>query len=86
MTLTGYVVRIWLTQSGFQELQEPFGGASEFEALVIDEDASGIWIAALSQTRTGQPFDVQLLRWEYVATLSLQYQPPAPVEKPRVGF
>ncbi len=57
---------------------------SDFEALVVEEDGIGLWLWIPDAEQQSQ--EVTLLKWEYFATASLEYQSEAPRERPSAGF
>ena len=59
-------------------------GGADFEALVVEENDVGLWIW---MPKAPESRDVTLLKWEYFATASLEYEPPdALPEKAPAGF
>ena len=85
MDLSGRFVHLWLSPSGREALKEVIRGGMDFEALVIEEDSSGLWIW-LPDAEHGSR-EVTLLKKEYFAAASLEYEPPQePRERPPAGF
>jgi hypothetical protein len=85
MDLSGRFVHFWLSLSGNEALKEIIRGGPDFEALVVDENANGLWIWMPDAEHASR--EVTLLKREYFTTASLEYEPPeAPKERPPVGF
>jgi hypothetical protein len=84
MDLTGRFVRFWLSPGGREALSEIVSGAADFEALVVEESGLGLWLWIAGLGR--QSREVTLLKWEYLAAASLDYEPEAPKERPAAGF
>jgi len=84
MDLTGRLVHFWLAPGGQEALNEVIPGGSDFEALVMEEDHVGLWIWIPDVEY--QSREVTLLKWEYVASATLEYQPEVPRDRPPVGF
>lgn len=83
MDLTGRLVHFWLSPSGREALGEVIPSA-DFETLVVEENSLGLWIQTLDIEHV--PRDVLLLKWEYFAAVSLDYQPEIVQEKSPAGF
>jgi len=83
MDLAGRLVHFWLSPSGREALSEVIPGA-DFETLVVEENSLGLWIQVLDAEHVSR--DVILLKWEYFAAASLEYQPEVPPDKPPAGF
>jgi hypothetical protein len=83
MDLTGRLVHFWLSPSGREALGEVISG-TDFETLVVEENALGLWIQVLDVEHVSR--DVILLKWEYFAAASLEYQPEILYEKPPARF
>ncbi len=86
MNLTGYVVRVSLSAAGQRELGEVLDRAEDFEALVVDDDPAGLWVSNLAEGTTLQGTKIMLLKWEHFSTVVFDYEPQAPMERPRAGF
>jgi hypothetical protein len=84
MDLTGRFVRLWLSPTGKEALSEVIPGGVDFEALVVEEDSNGLWLWI--PTAGHESREVTLLKWEYFAAASLEYQPNVPQEKSPAGF
>jgi len=84
MDLSGRFVHFWLSPAGKEALSEVIHGGSDFEALVVDEDSIGLWLWIPDAEYESR--EVTLLKWEYFAAASLEYQPEAPPDKPPAGF
>jgi hypothetical protein len=84
MDLTGRLVHFWLSPSGKEALSEVIAGGPDFEALVIEENTLGLWLWIPDAEHESR--EVTLLKWEYIASASLEYQPEVPRERPRTGF
>jgi hypothetical protein len=83
MDLAGRFVHFWLSPSGKEALSGVIPEGTDFEAFVVEEDDIGLWIWMPQEQGSRE---VTLLRWEYFAAASLEYQPEAPQEKPPTGF
>ncbi|PYX27560.1 MAG: hypothetical protein DMG77_18620 [Acidobacteria bacterium] len=85
MGLSGRLVHFWFSPSGREALKEAISGGSDFEALVVEENELGLWIWMPDAEQDSR--EVTLLKLEYFAAASLEYEPPeAPRERPGVGF
>jgi hypothetical protein len=84
MDLTGRFVHFWLSPSGREALGEVIAGGPDFEALVVEEDSIGLWLWVPDAEQGSR--EVTLLKWEYFAAASLEYQPATPIERPPTGF
>lgn len=86
MDLSGRFVHFWLSPEGKKALTELIPGEHpDFEALVVDEDDLGlcIWMPDAEQGSR----EVKLLKREYFAAASLEYEPPeVPRERSPAGF
>jgi hypothetical protein len=89
MDLSGKVVSLRLTAEGAGTLREALPGAGPFEALVMDSDATGVWILVGDESGEGGSlrFPVLLVKWDYVATLFSDYKLPSPpTRRSSIGF
>lgn len=84
MNLAGSLVHFWLSPAGYDALSKVIPGVADFEALVVEEDSIGLWIWRSDAGH--QSREVTLLKWEYFAAATLEYQPEVPQEKPPAGF
>jgi hypothetical protein len=85
MDLTGRFVHFWLSPSGRDAVGDVISKDPDFEALVVEENDIGLWI--WMPTEGHESREVTLLKWEYFAAASLDYEPPeAPRERPPAGF
>jgi hypothetical protein len=84
MDLTGRLVHFWLSPSGKGALNEVIPGGADFEALVVEEDGIGLWLWVPHAERESR--EVTLLKWEYFAAATLEYQPEVPRARPATGF
>jgi len=84
MDLTGRLVHFWLSPAGKEALNEVIPGGADFEALVVEENSIGLWLWIPDTEHESR--EVTLLKWEYFAAASLEYQPEAPRERPPTGF
>jgi len=86
MDLTGRFVHFWLFPDGKKALKEAIpGGESAFEALVVEDNDLGLWIWMPDAVQGSR--EVTLLKREYFASASLEYEPPAaPRERSPAGF
>lgn len=86
MDLSGRFVHFWLSPDGREALKGVIaGGEPDFEALVVEQNDLGLWIWMPDAEQGSR--DVTLLKREYFAAASLEYEPPeAPRERPSVGF
>ncbi len=66
-------------------MKDVIRGSADFEAFVVEEDDNGFWIWMPDSEHGSR--EVTLLKREYFAAASLEYEPPeAPRERPRAGF
>jgi len=85
MDLTGRFVHFWLSPSGIEALREVISGGPDFEALVVEENYHGLWIWIPDAEQGSR--EVTLLKSEYFAAASLEYEPPeTPREREPAGF
>jgi hypothetical protein len=84
MDLAGRLVHFWLARGGREALTAVIPGGSDFEALVMEEDHAGLWIWVPDVEY--QSREVTLLKWEYVASATLEYQPEVPRDRTPAGF
>ena len=85
MNVTGYVVRVRLSPGGRSDLGPLVNGQQDFDALVVDQDGSGLWISLLPEQGDAGAA-IMLLKWEHFTTVIFEYQPEAPADRPRAGF
>ena len=84
MDLTGRLVHFWLSPAGKEALSEVIAGGADFEALVVEQNSVGLWLWIPDAEHESR--EVTLLKWEYVAAASLEYQPETPRDRPPAGF
>ena len=84
MDLTGRLVHFWLSPAGKEALSEVIPGGADSEALVVEESGIALWLWIPDAEHESR--EVTLLKWEYFAAASLEYQPEAPTERPPTGF
>ena len=75
MKLSGQVVLFRLTAVGRQALGEQVSESGTFEARVDEEDEHGLWINMPEEQyhAVQQAGPVMLLKWDFVATVTLLY-------------
>lgn len=85
MTLAGKTVRFWLSLAGKAELPEPLNARESLEALVVEEDALGVWVWVANELGEQQALpEVMLLKWEHFCTALAGYE--LPQQRPGAGF
>ena len=85
MNVAGYVVRVQLSSGGQSDFGPLVNGQQDFEAWVFDQDGAGLWISLLPEQKDAGAA-IMLLKWEHFTTVTFEYQPEAPAERPRAGF
>ncbi len=84
MNLLGKTVRFYLLPQGREGLQPALRVVAEYiDGVVAAEDHLGVWI---SMPAIESAIGVVLLRWEYVSTALLDYEPEVPLERVPAGF
>ena len=88
MPLVGTPAIFFLSSQGEQALSRWVGKRSSFPALMVSSDSVGAWIrppAALAEgPATVEP--VMLLKWDYVETVTFEYEQETGPDRARIGF
>lgn len=88
MAVAGTPAVFFLSPEGERALSLWVGKRSSFPALMVSSDAVGAWIT-LPSGPSESPDSVEpvmLLKWDYVATMTFDYQPDAGPSRPSIGF
>ncbi len=75
MKLSGQAALFRLSRAGREALKDLVSESGTFEARVDEEDERGLWInMPEEQVKQGQQAGpVMLLKWDYIATITLLY-------------
>lgn len=88
MELAGRTVRFHLSPEGKRALKGLVPASGSFQALVVATEDLGLLIRKSVEraTRDAASVPVMLLRWDYIATMTFDYQVQESAERVPIGF
>lgn len=87
MALAGTPAIFYLSSLGEQALGIWFGKKSSFPALMVSSDSVGAWILHAGEVEGGSGVEpVILLKWDYLATVTLEMGAEDTPDRAPIGF
>lgn len=88
MDLVGQVALFRLTPAGRKELRDLVPAKASFAAVILGTDGTGAWILPRLQSRDSEisRASLMLLKWNYVATVHVDYAGDVGIDRKPIGF
>ena len=86
--LDGQLVQLQLLPVGRRALSGLVPANGRFAALIVEEGTLGplVWRPKKGAKRPAWPLPVMLVRWDYIATVTFDYEPEGAPRPTQIGF